>query len=271
MYKNNLSFNYEGNIYDFHIDGEVFWGKNFCMLEEDENLLSKTSFNDKGFNVIDFLHRSHREDIRNGIIDYLKKMFFGNFSITDFSEYHKIIDDKFHFDITKNLVGIPLLNFPINPNILVDFFSDLLQFDLALRPNHTQALEPHFCLRIVRPNSNDNNPLHRDVWLDRLRNAVNIFFPITIPKDNSNLGLVPGSHYWKESDIQRTVSGAFVNGKKYTVPSVVNTKRKLIFIRPKLNENHVLIFSPYLIHGGAINFSDRTRISLEMRFWRRKD
>ena len=33
--------------------------------------------------------------------------------------------------------------------------------------------------------------------------------------------------------------------------------------------NEVLVFSPYLIHGGAFNQqTDRTRVSLEMRFWR---
>ncbi len=31
----------------------------------------------------------------------------------------------------------------------------------------------------------------------------------------------------------------------------------------------MLLFSPYLIHGGAANREpDRTRVSLEMRFWR---
>jgi ectoine hydroxylase-related dioxygenase (phytanoyl-CoA dioxygenase family) len=40
--------------------------------------------------------------------------------------------------------------------------------------------------------------------------------------------------------------------------------------RPDPQAGEVLVFSPYLIHGGAMNFnSDVTRLSLEMRFWRK--
>ena len=40
-------------------------------------------------------------------------------------------------------------------------------------------------------------------------------------------------------------------------------------VRPPVEENQVLVFSPYLVHGGAVNLNaDVTRISLEVRFWR---
>jgi ectoine hydroxylase-related dioxygenase (phytanoyl-CoA dioxygenase family) len=40
-------------------------------------------------------------------------------------------------------------------------------------------------------------------------------------------------------------------------------------IRPNPSENEVLVFSPYLVHGGGYNTNiDITRISLEMRFWK---
>jgi len=42
--------------------------------------------------------------------------------------------------------------------------------------------------------------------------------------------------------------------------------------RPNPGENEMLLFSPYLVHGGGYNFNtDMTRISLEMRFWRKED
>ena len=41
--------------------------------------------------------------------------------------------------------------------------------------------------------------------------------------------------------------------------------------RPDPNPDEVLVFSPYLIHGGAVNLNeDMTRVSLEMRLWRRQ-
>ena len=40
-------------------------------------------------------------------------------------------------------------------------------------------------------------------------------------------------------------------------------------IRLKGKENEVMLFSPYLVHGGGYNFNaDVTRISLEIRFWK---
>ena len=53
------------------------------------------------------------------------------------------------------------------------------------------------------------------------------------------------------------------------MPSVVGAAHPLALERPDPAANEVLVFSPYLIHGGAYNQQpDRTRVSLEMRFWR---
>jgi ectoine hydroxylase-related dioxygenase (phytanoyl-CoA dioxygenase family) len=85
----------------------------------------------------------------------------------------------------------------------------------------------------------------------------------------SSLPLVRGSHRWQEAEIERTVEGARVNGMTFTVPSVVGAAHPLVLERPNPALNEVLVFSPYLIHGGAFNQqADRTRVSLEMRFWR---
>ena len=55
----------------------------------------------------------------------------------------------------------------------------------------------------------------------------------------------------------------------FTVPSVVGAAFPLTLERPNPGPNEVLVFSPYLIHGGGFNQQvDRTRVSLEMRFWR---
>ncbi len=81
--------------------------------------------------------------------------------------------------------------------------------------------------------------------------------------------LVRGSHRWKESQIECTVEGARVNGMTFTVPSVVGAAYPLALERPDPGPNELLVFSPYLIHGGAFNQqADRTRVSLEMRVWR---
>ena len=52
------------------------------------------------------------------------------------------------------------------------------------------------------------------------------------------------------------------------MPTLVAAARPLHLLRPNLGTDEVLLFSPYLLHSGAVNLNnDQTRISLEMRFW----
>ena len=49
---------------------------------------------------------------------------------------------------------------------------------------------------------------------------------------------------------------------------MVDSAQPLHLLHPNPNPNEVLLFSPYLLHGGAVNLNtNQTRISLEMRFW----
>jgi ectoine hydroxylase-related dioxygenase (phytanoyl-CoA dioxygenase family) len=88
--------------------------------------------------------------------------------------------------------------------------------------------------------------------------------------ENSSLVVIPGSHYWPESKVERTISGATINTIKYNVPAVTKIEGEPEYLRPDPQENEVLIFSPYLIHGGAANLNeDSTRISIEVRLWKK--
>jgi hypothetical protein len=265
---NTTDFIYNNDHYKFNVVGDSYFGDNVCLLDLDQDLTANTSWSDSGYTITNFLNSANRKDIKNGIFSFIHGLVNSsiNFNLCD---YHEYISDNEHAEISKQLVGIPIDKFPVDSGILTNFISSLINLDVALSPSHSNELEPNFCLRIVRPNSLDNNPLHRDVWLDRLRNGLNIFFPLTEPSIKTNLGIVPGSHRWKESDIKRTSNGAIVDGKQFTVPSVVSTRKNFNFIRPNLLEDEVLVFSPYLIHGGAINFTNKTRVSLEVRFWKK--
>ena len=99
---------------------------------------------------------------------------------------------------------------------------------------------------------------------------MNIYVPIAGSTSKSSLPLMPGSHLMPESELVRTADGSQVNGISYTVPCIVDViGRKFELTRPNPEPGQFLLFSPYLIHGGAANRNaDTTRISLEMRFWR---
>ena len=119
--------------------------------------------------------------------------------------------------------------------------------------------------------NNDFNPCHRDVYLDFYRNTVNIYLPVIGSTDNTSLKIQPGSHKWSESETIVTKGGAFFKStnKKYSVDAIVASKQPLEMIRPNPNEEQLMLFSPYLIHGCADNNNENTtRISLEVRFIR---
>jgi hypothetical protein len=71
--------------------------------------------------------------------------------------------------------------------------------------------------------------------------------------------------------IERTLAGARVDGVQYSVPCITRVGEELRLTRPNPYLNEVMVFSPYLVHGGGWNLNtDLTRISLEMRFWRKR-
>ena len=95
---------------------------------------------------------------------------------------------------------------------------------------------------------------------------MNIYLPIHGSDDKSSLTIQPGSHKWNENITRTTRGGSTVLNKKYSVDAIVSSKIELKMIRPNPSSNQLLLFSPYLIHGGAHNENNKTRFSLEVRF-----
>jgi hypothetical protein len=58
--------------------------------------------------------------------------------------------------------------------------------------------------------------------------------------------LFPRNHYWQESRIQKTVSGAMIDHVRFNVPAVTAIEGTYTVVRPDPKENEVLVFSPYL-------------------------
>jgi hypothetical protein len=180
--------------------------------------------------------------------------------------HHAVADDDAHLAVIAQTKAYPLSQLPVAPTALERLVSAACgQPVRAFNPNVGEAV---FHLRVVRPQRADQNPLHRDAWLPRYRNALNIYLPVAGSTAQSSLALVPGSHHWPESAVERTAGGAVFHGVAYTVPGVLRPGRPLHLIRPNPAPGEVLVFSPYLLHGAAANLNpDATRVSLEMRFW----
>jgi hypothetical protein len=259
--------------FTYDVQGEPGLTDGRVLLAAADDLTAGTAWGAAGYTVADFLPPTEQATLREGLVKLVRQALAdagrpvpANF---DVSHYHRVVgDDKaLHLAVvnrTKEFRQAEAL--PLPAALLEQRVSELCG-----RP--VQALNPwdserFFHLRLIRPGRADNNPLHRDVWLPDYRSCVNIYVPVAGSTAQSSLTLVPGSHHWPENRTLRTAGGAVSNGVTFTVPGVLGSAEPLQLLRPNPKPSEVLLFSPYLLHGGAVNLNeDETRISLEMRFW----
>jgi hypothetical protein len=262
------------NIISLELKGNTVVGSEEVLLAQDENLIENTPWHSTGYSIEPFLTEREFMAIQYGIKDLISNKISESGGSTDanfrLDNYHSYVDNEIHLNLARLIQsGWSVREFPIDINSVNERISEIIGQKVSTIAKHVDM--NNFFVRVVRPqNFQDNNPPHRDAWLDRLRDAVNIYVPICGSNEHSALGLIPGSHLLKESQIERTVQGAVLNGTSYTVPCVISINNEMLeLIRPNPLENEVLLFSPYLVHGGGYNFNEnQTSISLEMRFWK---
>jgi hypothetical protein len=251
---------------EYDVEGETAYGEDEVLLDRDDDLIAGTAFADAGFTVAPFLSPALYATLVEGV----RRLVAGALRADcDLEHYHRAVSDEHHLRLIRE-TGLHWPNeaLPIPIACVEQRISEIVGIDVVARNPHLDR--QHFQIRVVRPGTSDNNPPHRDVWLDRLRNAVNIYVPLAGSTERSSLPIVPGSHRWRESEIERTCAGSVVSGVQYTVPAITGARRALRLLRPHVRPNEVMVFTPYAIHGGGRNFSaDTTRVSLEVRFWRR--
>jgi hypothetical protein len=272
---NNLKYTIAKETFLYSLSGETETGAEKVLLHQDDNLVANTTWSETGYCIADFLSPIDFEQIKIGITKQVADLIvaFGGEVNEAFSleNYHLYVNDEIHLKVARfTSDGWDAVHFPVNIEKVNKRISEVLGVDvsIAMPPKGEQL----YCLRLVRPTKmSDSNPPHRDVWLDILRNAVNIYVPLAGSNEHSSLPLLPGSHLLPEHLLIRTTSGAVVNGNKYTVPCVVSIdNQEYSLIRPNPAENQMTVFSPYLVHGGGTNLNpDTTRVSLEIRFWRK--
>jgi ectoine hydroxylase-related dioxygenase (phytanoyl-CoA dioxygenase family) len=257
----------------FQLEGHTEAGPGTVLLESDDNIIRDSGWDDTGYHVAPFLSEAQLRTIRAGFTALIRAEVEAIGVAADgftLEKYHRYVNDEQHAAVIKRTrVGFERHQFPIDLSVVEDRISDIC--GLPLTVNGAKYTGRPFFLRIVRPHkAQDNNPPHRDVWLDHLRDGVNIYAPVAGSNAKSSLPVLPGSHKWSENEIERSTSGARIGGLNFTVPTVTSARIPLRMTRPNPAPSEVMVFSPYLIHGGAANFNDdMTRVSLEMRLWRR--
>ncbi len=252
--------------------GKVVRGKDVVLSKVDQDLTIDQDWHQIGYSVHQFLPVSTWLDFFLGFKKLFQKTLIDSGIVCDDGflpeYYHRLIRDQYdlHLKVVNRTKLYDAHEFPIDISIVEERISEILGFKVkSIKPINQERV---FHFRVIRPGATDYNPLHRDVWQDENRNAINIYVPLVGSNEKSSLMIVPGSHLWSEKKILRTESGARMNGISFNVPGMISSDQELELVRPNPEKNEVLLFSPYTLHGLSANHNeDLTRISLEMRFW----
>lgn len=262
--------------YQFEVEGDFFWGQEELLFQPIDSLISKTSWKELGFGIVKAFSEEEFKNLHDSVTRNIVNAIKMNGILIDedsfsLEQYHEVVsNDEDHFKVIQITRNLSNEDFDFDIELLVDRFSEALGYPLT---SYIEALKrSHIQLRINRPNSLDINPPHKDGYLSFWEDIVNVWIPIAGCNQYTSLPVVLGSHLWNENTIYRTEGkGAKINGNTYNVPCILKTSSgNLEMIRPNPSEGEALIFSPFLIHGAAANFSNHCRISMELRFPRLK-
>lgn len=266
-----MQYKIDNQTLGYHSEGETTIGEDHVLLHNAIDLTDKMDWHNKGFSIEELFTTQSRilfeEKTRQLLLKFWKEVnppINDQFTLDQY--HHEFSNQEAHLKVIDRAKLISVDHFPINILELEKRISFMLKRELKVHNPFDDQKVFHF--RIVRPQSGDNNPLHRDVWLPDYKDCINLYIPIAGSNSNSSLVLVAGSHLWPESKLEKTKQGAIINGQRFNVPAVTNIFEEPEFVRPNPKLGEVLLFSPYLIHGGSINLNkDLTRISIEIRLW----
>jgi Phytanoyl-CoA dioxygenase (PhyH) len=258
---------------EYHPVGEVSIGEPYCLIDQAQDLTAKTSWRDTGYTVETLFEDKLNDLFHWNAVELLFECWQRAGLVMPQNlkpeQYHRLVTAQSdHLRMIEETKLLTADRFPVSIHLLEARISAACGESLiALNPYDGQEI---FHFRIIRPGHGDNNPLHRDVWLHDYADCINLYIPVAGSNARSSLVLIPSSHRWEESRIEKTVGGAFINNQKFNVPAVTRIMGNYELIRPDPKPNEVLIFSPYLVHGGAVNLNDDlTRISIEIRLWKK--
>jgi hypothetical protein len=264
----NYKVNSQSLSYD--AEGPRSWGTSTILLENSIDLTDRTTWALLGYTIqplFDEVLYGVFQQKTEQLLRHLWNLANVDLAGMSLEMYHKrILSRELHLRAVEQTKLLSVKEFPIDIRILEDRISEICHRKLVVKNPWDGQMVFHF--RVIRPQQPENNPLHRDVWLEDYDNCINLYIPIAGSNDLSSLVLIPGSHHWPESKLEITNSGAIIDGVKFHVPAITAIHGDAEFIRPNPKMNEVLVFSPYLVHGGARNLnSDITRISIEVRLW----
>lgn len=273
-------FYIDGKERSFSIENapEFKFGKDQLFSTQETDLTFYQDWYQTGYIEKDFLDTEKFNFLKKGLEDsignIIKRETGVDTSGFNLENYHHFVKtDADHMKVvskTRDLFPDDF-NFPIAE--LMPQLGKILNLNLInIDPKTKESL--HIIVRINRPQSNDYNPPHKDVYEEVDKNNyvpsfVNFWIPIAGVTEKSSLPMAPNSHLINENLIERTFEGGKIEGNQYRVRMIKSWDGKNDLVRSKVKYGQVLIFTPHLVHGLATNEEqDKTRVALEFRLFK---
>lgn len=272
------SYEIDGNIIDLTIEPEEYSvGQEINLSHYFYDLAQKKDWYDDGFAIEKTKSFFNIFELRKATESSLKEIISGldaSVDLTDFKleNYHQFVTDSTHLKVIQKSRRLYPKNLSIDVDEILQRFSDYFERRLSFK-NPVSGTEQWMIARLNRPESNDFNTAHKDVYevfdkYQKIPQMINIWVPLVGVTEKNSLPVVPRSHLLPENKILRTTAGSTVNGVKYSVNSIKSWADDSSLTRVPIQLDEIFIFSSHLIHGLAVNTEeDITRISFEFRLY----
>ena len=158
-----------GQILRYYSEGEVTRGRDEILLDHAVDLTQLTSWASRGYGLEKLFDAEQNKELKRGAKDLLLRCWRDAGLVLPedmlLENYHSVANDReSHLKAVDKTKLLSIDRFPIPIEILENRVSTICGTPLiAQNPFDGQRV---FHFRVVRPLSTDNNPLHRDVWLE---------------------------------------------------------------------------------------------------------
>ena len=242
-----------------------------------ENNSQLKTFEKFGYEISNIINSKDLVIIKGLILEKLKLKAQVINKLEDIENYHKlVINKKVHKDamnLENRQIELPeeILKKIINSNpiklIMKSVWGEELNWEVFCafsknKKNLFEIFRRNFAsFRIVKPRA-ETSGVHTDYFEDYPSikgRIISMWIPLIGFTPKETLLIYPESHK-KQHPKNNYLSDKYI-ANSFPAEYVEKFKNK----RPDLSIGDILIFHPNLLHGGSINFGNKTRCSIELR------
>ena len=236
------------------------------------------NFNKNGFSIISILPNKKIEYLKKKILRKIlliskkNKIFKKIKKLTDISDYHKISLKESEHQILMNSNNrylklsadeVSMFNNQYLDSIFEYFYGN--QAPIIKYPGKKFFKNNLIGFRVVRPGEKFVAGFHSESSYGI--HCFTLWMPLTGTDYRYTLNVQPGSHLFRHRENSIIKNKQFSKAKLFKKSYI---KKLGSFLRPNLKLGEGIFFHPDLIHGGSENLGQKTRVSLEIRFYRKE-